>query len=108
DPTTSPVTGPVTGPVTSPVRGSEHGMRPSRLPPRAGLHPLGEHRVHLPQPALPEELLGALDGVTARARHLSPAHVHRVVVPSHRRRLRVVRTLVRTVHPSSDPASPLR
>jgi hypothetical protein len=57
------------------VVGAEHRPRVGGLPPRAGLHPVGEHGTYLPQLAPPEELLGALLGALA--------DLHGVVVPTH-------------------------
>ena len=49
-----------------PGRRSRSPPAPRGLPPRARLHPVREHRAHLPQPAAPQELLGTLPGTPLR------------------------------------------
>src|SRR3954470_10900450 len=60
------------------IVGPDHRPGSPGLPPRTGLHPVRQHRAHLPQPAPPQELLGALG-----ARHLTHPGLDGVVVPPH-------------------------
>src|SRR3954465_1576091 len=59
------------------------GLPLAGLPPGAGLHPVRDDVADLPQPALPQELLGAFHR-TAGSRDQSSADLHGIVVPPHR------------------------
>ena len=54
---------------------------PDGLPPGPGLHPVRDHRTHLPQASAPQELLGPLDAVTMPLR-TSTGSSYRLTCPA--------------------------
>src|SRR5690606_15298082 len=62
--------------------GADHRPHSGGLPPRPGLHPVREDVADLPQPSVPQELLGPLDARVGPT-HQALADLHRVVVPPH-------------------------